>query len=402
MSRHLRECAKITWHFVTPDKSWAVIDRPYSPGPATVGALYERPGKCQVIFARSLSYLCAAALAVLLVSPMKAQQGQRGAPPAPAAGSSGAIQKRIAPPARILEFRAEPQSIKPGESALLTWAVENPIVTTMDPEPGRVAPRGNRRVTPKESTTYTLTVTGPNGATTRAVTVTVAGAAAVAAKPADAPAGRTIPRTPDGKPDFTGVYGNAGLGTPAPQPQPISTLPRTPTLKPGAEKYRVVRGPTDAGQYATCMPPGIPQTFAVPYHFQIVQAPRHVVILHEYLHLFRVIPTDGTPLPPDPDPFWMGHAVGRWEGDTLVVESAGYNDRTEISGYRHTEALRITERFRRVDYDTLQYEAVIEDPDVFEGPWVVARSFAFRPEFDKIDEFVCENNPDYRELYEKK
>jgi hypothetical protein len=133
-----------------------------------------------------------------------------------------------------------------------------------------------------------------------------------------------------------------------------------------------------------------------------VQSARFVVILYEYLHLYRVIPIDGTPHPVDPDPFWMGHSVGHWEGDTLVVDSVGFNDKTEISGYRHTEALHVVERFRRVNYDTLQYEAVIEDPNVFQGPWVVARNFLFRPEFDKVDEFVCENNPDYKDLFEKK
>jgi hypothetical protein len=84
------------------------------------------------------------------------------------------------------------------------------------------------------------------------------------------------------------------------------------------------------------------------------------------------------------------------------VDSIGFNDKTEISGFRHTEDLHVVERFRRVSYDTLQYEAVIEDPNVFEGPWVVARNFLFRPEYDKVDEFVCENNPDYRDLFETK
>jgi hypothetical protein len=226
--------------------------------------------------------------------------------------------------------------------------------------------------------------------------------AAAPARPADANAKKEIARTADGKPDLTGVYSNFPRGTTAPVTPPMSNLPRTPTLKPGAEKFRVVRGPQDTGQYATCMPPGVPQTFAVPYFFQIIQSGRFVVILHEYLHLYRVIPIDGTPHPVDPDPFWMGHSVGRWEGDTLVVESIGFNDKTEISGYRHTEGLRVVERFRRVDFDMLQYEAVIEDPNVFEGPWVVGRNFLFRPEFDKVDEFVCENNPDYRDLFEKK
>jgi hypothetical protein len=321
----------------------------------------------------------------------------------PPAGPSTTLQRRAAPPARILEFRAQPDSIKAGEAVTLIWATENPDSVRITPEPGRVSPRGSRRITPSSSITYTLTVTGPNGTQTQTFRVNVAGGDALAAnRPRDASAKNVIPRAPDGKPDLTGVYSNPPRGTPAPTVPPMSNLPRTPTLKPGAEQFKVVRPADDTGQYATCMPPGVPQTFSVPYFFQIIQSARFVVILHEYLHLYRVIPVDGTPHPLDPDPFWMGHSTGHWEGDTLVVDSIGFNDKTEISGYRHTEDLHVVERFRRVDVDTLQYEAVIEDPKVFAGPWVVARDFLFRPEYNQVDEFVCENNRDYRNLFEKK
>src|SRR4029453_3661240 len=134
--------------------------------------------------------------------------------------------------------------------------------------------------------------------------------------------------------------------------------------------------PNHTGQYATCMPPGVPQTFFVPYYFQIVQAPKHVVILHEYLHLYRVIPTDGSAPPPNPAP--------------PRLQRIGFNDKTEINGYRHTEALHVVERFKRPDADTLQYEATIEDPNVFAGPWLITRTFPFLPEHDSVDEFVCE------------
>jgi len=319
----------------------------------------------------------------------------------PAVGPSTALQRRAAPPARIIEFRAQPESIKSGDTVTLIWATENPDTVTITPEPGRVSSRGTSRLKPAASTTYTLRVTGPNGEETRVFRVEVMGAP-TRANPADSGAKKQVARTADGKPDFTGVYSNPPRGTNAPTLTPMSNLPRTPTLKPGAEKFKVVRPAEDTGQYATCMPPGVPQIFAVPYFFQMVQSPRFVVIVYEYLHLYRVIPIDGTPHPLDPDPFWMGHSVGHWEGDTLVVETIGFNDKTEISGYRHTEDLRVVERFRRADFDTLQYEATIMDPNVFEAPWVVARNFLFRPEFDVVDEFVCENNRDYRDLFQKK
>jgi len=299
-----------------------------------------------------------------------------------------------------MEFTAVPASIKPGESATLKWAVENPRSTTIEPMVGRAVPRGEMKVTPAATTTYTLTVTGVNGTLTRSVTVTVAGTTPVAAAATKEVALTSQPalRTADGKPDLTGVYGyGAGPGRGAPPPPP-GQLPRTPTLKPGAEKYRVERGPTDTGLYSTCTPPGVPQTFFVPYYVQFVQSPKHLVILHEYLHLYRVIPTDGSVHPPDPDPFWMGHSVGRWEGDTLVVDSVGFKE-SEISGYRTTESLHVVERFRRPNMGTLEYEAVIEDPNVFAGPWLITRTFPLLPEHNRVDEFFCENNRDYKPLF---
>ena len=85
-----------------------------------------------------------------------------------------------------------------------------------------------------------------------------------------------------------------------------------------------------------------------------------------------------------------------------MVDSVGFNDKTEINGYRHTDALHIVERFRRPDANTLQYEATLEDPNVFVKPWTVNRSFALRPDLSKVDEFVCEHNTDYTKFFEKK
>jgi hypothetical protein len=326
------------------------------------------------------------------------------APPAtpPQAPPRSPYQEAGTLPARIMDFKAEPASIKPGESTTLTWAVENPRTTTIEPTIGRATPRGLLKVTPKATTTYTLTVTGVNGTLTKTVTVTVAGTTPVAAATSAPITSQPAPRTADGKPDFTGVYGYAqgpARGAPPPAAAPGS-LPRTPTLKPGAEKYRVVRGPTDTGLYSTCTPPGVPQTFMVPYYVQFIQAPKHLVVLHEYLHLSRTITMDGLPHPPDPDPFWMGHSTGRWDGDTLVVDSIGFKE-SEISGYRTTESLHVVERFRRPNMGTLEYEAVIEDPNVFAGPWLITRTFPLLPEFNRVDEFFCENNRDYKPLFGK-
>jgi hypothetical protein len=306
-------------------------------------------------------------------------------------GPSGRIQARFAPPPRINKFTAEPSSLQPGQSFLLVWAIENPAGISITPDIGTVAARGTRKLTPKATTTYTITVHGAKDTlVTKSITVTVAGTVPITAE-AVAETKKEVPRMADGKPDLSGVYNGPGRATDAP-----------PELKPGAEKYKVVRGPTDAGLYADCMPTGVPQSYFVPYQWQIVQGRDKVVILHEYLHLFRVIPTDGSPHPADPDPTWMGDSIGHWEGDTLVVDTIAFNDKTELpGGYRHTEALHVVERFHRVDFDHLQWDATIEDPNVFAKPWTLSRTFPLRGDLEKVDEYVCENNRDYKDLFGK-
>jgi len=324
--------------------------------------------------------------------------GQAPAAPNPEA-TSGAIQRRTPPPARIRSFSAQPASIQAGQQAVLTWATENPNGVSIDPGFGRVVARGTLAVTPSATTTYTLTVRGPNNQVlTKEVTVTVAGTAPQAAAGAAATPPK-VARLANGKPDFSGVYdfsmgagGGRGRGGPA---------AAGPVLKPGAEKFRAVRGPNDPGLTSDCMPLAGPQAFSVPYQFQIVESAHHVAILNEYPGTFRIIPTDGGPHPVDPDPTWMGDSVGHWEGDTLVVDTIGFNDKTEISGYKHTEALHLVERYTRNDYNTLQYEATLEDPNVFAEPWKMTRSFALRPDLAKIDEFVCEHNEDYGKYFKK-
>ena len=364
----------------------------------------------------TLRAAAAAATALALALPAAAQQpaGRQGGPPAQPQVRGGYTEAATLP-VRIMDFKADRDSIKPGESTVLSWIVENPrgaTPVTIAPGVGRVAPRASIRVTPQATTTYTLTATGltsppapgkpqATGTITRTLTVTVAGTQPIAATETSVPpAERPAPRTADGKPDLSGVYGfGAGGGRGAPPPAAPGSVARTPTLKPGAEQYRVVRGPEDAGLYASCRPPGVPQTFMAPYFMQIVQAPKHIVLIHEYLTLPRIIEMDAQH-PPDPDPFYMGHSIGRWEGDTLVVDSIGFKE-SEFQGFKTTEQFHIVERFSRPTMGTLQYEAVLEDPNVWTGPWMITRSFPYLPEHNRIDEFYCENNRDYKELFGK-
>ena len=327
------------------------------------------------------------AVVVVLSSSLAAQDQPQGG-----RGGRGA-QPGLEP--RIVSFEARPTSVKPGQPVVLVWRTENPTGVAIEPGVGVVTPRGSRQVMPTATTTYTLTM---KGGPTRSVTVTVEGTTPVAA--AGVGTVRTgIPRMPDGKPDLSGVYGNAGL--------PQGTTP--PPLKPGADKFRIVRGgPNEVRGRTTlttgndCKPLGIPQTYITPYPFQMVQTQKFMVIVYEYPMAVRFVPLDGRAQAVDPDPSWMGTSVGRWDGDTLVIDAIGFNDKTEVHGFMHTESLHVVERFRKLDNGNLQYEVTVDDPNVWEKPWVIpARTFALRPEIEFVSEFVCESTVDYQRLFKR-
>lgn len=297
------------------------------------------------------------------------------------------------PTAQILSFTANPSSIQPGQSTTLEWAVVNADRITLDQGIGIVETRGSRTVSPAVTTTYTLTALGYRGTgnDTRSVTVTVAGTTAAPAAKSKSESNRPIPRLPDGTVDLSGIYIAPFMSI-----VPIDAV----TLRPGAEKFDVG---TDYGFDLTtrCLPPGVPGTTEWPYPLQIVEKPGMVLILYEAEHLFRVIPTDGRPHPKDLDPTWMGDSVGHWEGDTLVVDVTGFNDKGAVREYRHTADYHVIERYRRPAYDTLKYEATIDDPNVFAAPWTEAGTFTLHPEW-QIQEYICEeNNHNYQELFEK-
>jgi hypothetical protein len=308
--------------------------------------------------------------------------------------------------ARVAKFTAQPATSKAGQTVTLEWAVENPVGVSIEPGIGAVPARGSKEVTPKQTTTYVLMVRGPRDQMlTQEVTVTIPGTTPL--KP-PASAKREIPKMPDGKPNLTGVYNMIFPGSffPGGAPMNISNTPgpleTTPVLKTGAEKFKVVRGPNDAGPSADCHPPGVPQAMFSPYQWQIVQGLDQVVVLYEYPGAFRVIPTHGGPHQSDLDPTWYGDSIGHWEGDTLVVDTIGFNDKTELpGGYKHTEALHVVERFRRATFDHLDYQATIEDPNVFQKPWMVHRALPLRTDLERVDEFICENNRDYSGLFQK-
>jgi len=147
---------------------------------------------------------------------------------------------------------------------------------------------------------------------------------------------------------------------------------------------------------ARCIPPGVPRILMQPYPFEILQARDRVVIIFEYQSLVRHIFLDGRKHPKDLDPTYMGHSIGHYEGDTLVVDTLGFNDKTWLDsrGLPHTDALHVVERIRRVDHDTLQDEITIEDSKAYTRAWTAQKFYILKPDWE-IQEYVCAENNTY-------
>ncbi len=200
------------------------------------------------------------------------------------------------------------------------------------------------------------------------------------AKVPDGPA----PRMADGKPDFNGVWATI----------PNLSPPSPPPLKPQAAAIVQQRLATDRkdapGNY--CLP-NSSTPFSVPFHYRFVQTPQLIVILQEFDSPgYRQIYLDGRNHPEDWNPAWYGHSVGKWDGDTLVVDTVGFNDKGWLNGIApQTEKLHVTERIRRPDLGHLEIEITAEDPAMLSGAWKTRIRAGLLPNED-ILEFVCENN----------
>ena len=309
------------------------------------------------------------------------------APPSPS-GFPGAAPRGA--PALIRALEAEPANVEPGQAATLHWEVLNAYAVSIAPDPGKVALRGTQRVAPAVTTTYTLTATGSGGAVSRAVTVTVRGTTA-ATQTVVSKHELAVPKLADGKPDLSGLY-MAEKGV---------RLVGAVQPAPGAEKFRVETRADDLGTGIQCLPPGVPAASMLPFPLQIVHTPSVVAIMYEAYHQFRIAPVGGEHAE-YLAPAYNGHSVARWDADTLVVDVRGFNAKTVIAGYRHTEDLNVVERYRRTAFGTIAYEATVTDPHVFTAPLKFAGTFELHPEWE-IGEYVCtENNQDYDTLFEAK
>ena len=151
----------------------------------------------------------------------------------------------------------------------------------------------------------------------------------------------------------------------------------------------------DAGPDPTerCIPPGIPREMLQPFPWEIVQARDRVIMIFEYQSLIRQIFTDGRGHPKDLEPTYMGNAIGRFEGDTLIVDTVGFNDKTWLDpmGLPHSDALHVIEHIRRVDHDTLVDDYTIDDPKAYKKTWNAQRTFKLKPDW-QIQEYVCTEN----------
>jgi hypothetical protein len=234
------------------------------------------------------------------------------------------------------------------------------------------------------------------------------------AKMEKAPAAQALPRTPDGVPDFSGVWEGhmpasarkwAGYAFTGDIPE------MTPWGKAQYEKSKPSWGPravvdsTDmvnptTGNEIGCFPTGVPRIYVHPFPMEILQVPGRVVELFEFNHFVRQIYTTGPhEHSKDLDPTWMGDSVGWWEGDTLVIDSVGFNDKTWLdrAALPHSDQLHVIEHISRPKQDTLVVHITIDDPKTYTKTWEGERIYVLEPDW-KLTEMICEDNVTFNEL----
>jgi hypothetical protein len=201
------------------------------------------------------------------------------------------------------------------------------------------------------------------------------------------------PHLPDGTIDLSGVWQGGGpVGDLAQGVAKGETIP----LSPAGKKVMEARQSKDDPE-ANCLPTGVPR-FA-PYPWRIVQTPTHKKATHIFflfegnIHSYRQIFMDGRKHPTDPDPTWYGHSIGWYEGDTLVIDTVGFNDKFwfDFRGHPHTEKLHTIERWTRKDLGTLVSEVTIDDPGAYTKPFTVSFTARLRPS-EELMEYICQEN----------
>jgi len=201
------------------------------------------------------------------------------------------------------------------------------------------------------------------------------------------------PKTVEGKPDLSGIWSTPDgkyLANLAADEKQVPFEPWAEALFKQRQENQGKGRPTER-----CLPHGITDFDALPFPRKIMQGPGAIVMLFEAYNHYRQIFLDGRPLPKDPQPTWFGYSVGKWDADTLVVDTVGFNEETWLDdgGHPHTGALHVTERFRRRDFGHMDLQVTIDDPKAYTRPWSAKMGLDLQADTELI-EFICENERD--------
>jgi len=225
------------------------------------------------------------------------------------------------------------------------------------------------------------------------------------------------PRLPDGKPDLSGIWLTArknpcnpasfiqcGLeigGSPLALDLGVDVPGGLPYQSWAAEmtKQRAASNSKD-DPHVRCLPDNPPRPWGMPHMTKAVHTPKLLVLLYEVNAMYRQIFIDGRPLPADPTPGWNGYSTAKWEGDTLVVTTAGFRDNMwiDMKGSPISDAATMTERLRRPNYGTLEIELTIDDRKAYTRPWTVKMTQALQLDTELIDEFCLENEKSWQRM----
>jgi len=199
------------------------------------------------------------------------------------------------------------------------------------------------------------------------------------------------PKLADGTPDLSGIWMEPGLKYLINVAADLKEVPFQPWAEAEYKRRVETLGKDDPNNF--CLPSGYPEKDAVTSPWKIVQTPGLIIMLYESRTIFRQIFTDGRKLPVDPNPNWQGYSIGHWDGDTLVVETAGSNGKAwmDTNGHPVTDALKLTERFHRRDMGHLDLDITIDDPKAYTKPWTVKQVANLQPDTELL-EYICEEN----------
>jgi hypothetical protein len=207
-----------------------------------------------------------------------------------------------------------------------------------------------------------------------------------------------IPRLPDGKPDLSGVWERPFVDDMTKNKANQQGTPELPFTPAGLEDWKKY----DAAKFdytAHCLPLGLTRSINSPFPIQLIHTPSQLAILVEMNNTFHIVPTDGRKHPTDLGPLWNGLSTGHWDGDTMVVETTGFNDKSRLdtAGHPHSDALHVTQRFTRTDGTHMAYEVIIDDPKTYTSTWKNNRTFTLRPDWELLEYSCEENNKDVAE-----